>query len=68
MSEMNELSELYEESTDLQMDVIPGESDLPHMEVGGGSRELSPNPFGGRPNAGGGSPANEGATGAPRPR
>ncbi|DAA25200.1 EP300-interacting inhibitor of differentiation 1 [Bos indicus] len=44
MSEMNELSELYEESTDLQMDVIPGESDLPHMEVGGGSRELSPNP------------------------
>lgn len=44
MSEMHELSELYEESNDLQMDVIPGESDLPHMEVGGGSRELSPNP------------------------
>ncbi|XDC77386.1 hypothetical protein R6Z07F_008559 [Ovis aries] len=34
MSEMNELSELYEESNDLQMDVIPGESDLPHMEPG----------------------------------
>ena len=44
MSEMHELSELYEESNDLQMEVIPGESDLPHMEVGGGSRELSPNP------------------------
>uniref|UniRef100_A0A8P0NWL4 EP300 interacting inhibitor of differentiation 1 n=1 Tax=Canis lupus familiaris TaxID=9615 RepID=A0A8P0NWL4_CANLF len=34
MSEMNELSEMYEESNDLQMD----------MEVGGGSREPSPNP------------------------
>uniref|UniRef100_A0A8C0N018 EP300 interacting inhibitor of differentiation 1 n=1 Tax=Canis lupus familiaris TaxID=9615 RepID=A0A8C0N018_CANLF len=44
MSEMNELSELYEESNDLQMDVMPGEGDLPQMEVGGGSREPSPNP------------------------
>ncbi|KAB0372174.1 EP300-interacting inhibitor of differentiation 1-like [Muntiacus reevesi] len=44
MSEMNKLSELYEESNDLQMDVMPGESVLPHMEAGGGSRKLSPNP------------------------
>ena len=44
MSEMNELSELYEESNDLQMDVIPGESDLPHIKVGCGSLELSQNP------------------------
>ncbi|KAM7240629.1 hypothetical protein CapIbe_008535 [Capra ibex] len=32
MSEMNKLSELYEESNDLQMDVMPGESDLPHIK------------------------------------
>ena len=44
MSEMNELSELYEESNDLQMDVMPGESDLPHIKVGCGSLELSQNP------------------------
>lgn len=44
MSEMNELSELYEESNDLQMDVMPGEGDLPQMEVGSGNREPSPNP------------------------
>ncbi|KAK2103687.1 EP300-interacting inhibitor of differentiation 1 [Saguinus oedipus] len=44
MSEMAELSELYEESSDLQMDVMPGESDLPQMEVGSGSRELSLRP------------------------
>lgn len=38
MSEMNELSaELYEESNDLQMDVMPSESHLPHIKVGGGS-------------------------------
>ena len=30
MSDMNELSKLYEESNDLQMDVMPGQSDLPH--------------------------------------
>ncbi|XP_029807681.1 EP300-interacting inhibitor of differentiation 1 [Suricata suricatta] len=42
MSEMNELSELYEESNDLQMDVMLGEGDLPQMEVGSGSREPSP--------------------------
>ncbi|KAI2574111.1 EP300 interacting inhibitor of differentiation 1 [Homo sapiens] len=34
MSEMAELSELYEESSDLQMDVMPGEGDLPQMEEG----------------------------------
>ncbi|XP_017400488.1 EP300-interacting inhibitor of differentiation 1 [Cebus imitator] len=45
MSEMAELSELYEESSDLQMDVMPGEGDLPQMEVGSGSRELSLRPF-----------------------
>nr|BAC05296.1 unnamed protein product [Homo sapiens] len=44
MSEMAELSELYEESSDLQMDVMPGEGDLPQMEVGSGSRELSLRP------------------------
>ncbi|KAM6202056.1 EP300-interacting inhibitor of differentiation 1 [Rhynchocyon petersi] len=44
MSEMSELSELFEESSDLQMDVMPGESDLPQMEVGGGNREPSLNP------------------------
>ncbi|XP_037681920.1 EP300-interacting inhibitor of differentiation 1 [Choloepus didactylus] len=44
MSEMSVLSELYEESSDLQMDVMPGESDLPQMEVGSGSREPSPSP------------------------
>ncbi|XP_006895359.1 PREDICTED: EP300-interacting inhibitor of differentiation 1 [Elephantulus edwardii] len=44
MSEMSELSELYEESSDLQMDVMPGESDLPQMEVGGGGREPSLSP------------------------
>ncbi|XP_016066563.1 PREDICTED: EP300-interacting inhibitor of differentiation 1 [Miniopterus natalensis] len=43
MSAMQELSELYEESNDLQMDVMPGEGDLPQMEVGGGNREPSPN-------------------------
>ncbi|KAM8783844.1 EP300-interacting inhibitor of differentiation 1 [Rhynchonycteris naso] len=42
MSAMQELSVLYEESNDLQMDVMPGESDLPQMEVGKGSREPSP--------------------------
>ncbi|KAM6181899.1 EP300-interacting inhibitor of differentiation 1 [Erethizon dorsatum] len=36
MSEMAELCELYEECNDLQMDVMPGEGDLPPMEVGGG--------------------------------
>ncbi|KAM5235854.1 EP300-interacting inhibitor of differentiation 1 [Ctenodactylus gundi] len=36
MAEMAELSELYEESSDLQMDVMPGEGDLPPMEVGSG--------------------------------
>lgn len=41
MSEMAELSQLYEESSDLQMDVIPGEGDLPQMEVGSGGREPS---------------------------
>nr|XP_045012544.1 EP300-interacting inhibitor of differentiation 1 [Jaculus jaculus] len=41
MSAMAELSELYEESSDLQMDVMPGEGDLPQMEVGG-SREEGP--------------------------
>ncbi|XP_037687504.1 EP300-interacting inhibitor of differentiation 1-like [Choloepus didactylus] len=44
MSEMSVLCELYEESSDLQMDVMPGESDLPQMEVGSGSREPSPSP------------------------
>ncbi|KAJ1058742.1 hypothetical protein K5549_015713 [Capra hircus] len=44
MSEMNEVSELYEESNDLQMDVMPSESHLPHIKVGGGSPELSQNP------------------------
>lgn len=39
---MNVLSELYEESNDLQMDVMPGENDLPQMEVGSGGREPSP--------------------------
>uniref|UniRef100_A0A8C5LGR3 EP300 interacting inhibitor of differentiation 1 n=1 Tax=Jaculus jaculus TaxID=51337 RepID=A0A8C5LGR3_JACJA len=34
MSAMAELSELYEESSDLQMDVMPGEGDLPQMEEG----------------------------------
>uniref|UniRef100_A0A452DLR0 Uncharacterized protein n=1 Tax=Capra hircus TaxID=9925 RepID=A0A452DLR0_CAPHI len=34
MSEMNKLLELYEESNDLQMDVMPGESDLPHIKRG----------------------------------
>ncbi|XDB53956.1 hypothetical protein ABFV05_007572 [Capra hircus] len=34
MSEMNELSELYEESNDLQMDVMPSESHLPHIKRG----------------------------------
>ncbi|XP_007517385.1 EP300-interacting inhibitor of differentiation 1 [Erinaceus europaeus] len=44
MSEMNVLCELYEECNDLQMDVMPGDSDLPQMEVGGGgSREPSLN-------------------------
>ncbi|XP_054421429.1 EP300-interacting inhibitor of differentiation 1 [Pteronotus mesoamericanus] len=44
MLEMHELSQLYEESNDLQMGVIHGESDLPQMEVGRASREPSPNP------------------------
>ncbi|XP_010598000.2 EP300-interacting inhibitor of differentiation 1 [Loxodonta africana] len=44
MAEMSELSELYEESPDLQMDVMSGESDPPQMEVGSGSREPSPSP------------------------
>ncbi|XP_012618986.1 EP300-interacting inhibitor of differentiation 1 [Microcebus murinus] len=44
MSAMAELSELYEESTDLQMDVMPGEGDLPQMEVGSGSRDPSLRP------------------------
>ncbi|KAJ1057753.1 hypothetical protein K5549_005571 [Capra hircus] len=44
MSEMNELFELYKESNNLQMDVVPGESDLPHTEVSRGSWKLSPNP------------------------
>ncbi|KAI4582539.1 hypothetical protein MJG53_009090 [Ovis ammon polii x Ovis aries] len=30
---MNELSELYEESNDLQMDVMPSESHLPHIKM-----------------------------------
>lgn len=42
MSAMAELSELYEESNDLQMDVMAGEGDLPQMEVGGGGREEGP--------------------------
>jgi hypothetical protein len=41
---MAELSELYEECSDLQMDVMPGEGDLPQMEVGVGNREPSLNP------------------------
>ena len=44
MSEMNELSELYEESNDLQMDVMPGESDLPHIKVGGGAQSYPRTP------------------------
>lgn len=44
MSEMAELSELYEECNDLQMDVMPGEGDLPQMEVGSGNREPSLSP------------------------
>ena len=41
MSEMDELPELYEESNDLQTGVMPGEGDLPQVEVGGGSRSPS---------------------------
>nr|XP_005008756.1 LOW QUALITY PROTEIN: EP300-interacting inhibitor of differentiation 1 [Cavia porcellus] len=42
MAEMAELCELYEECNDQQMDVMPGEGDLPQMEVGGGgSREAA---------------------------
>ncbi|XP_076975970.1 EP300-interacting inhibitor of differentiation 1-like [Tamandua tetradactyla] len=44
MSEMSVLSELYEESSDLQMDVMPGENELPQMEVGSRSREPSLSP------------------------
>ncbi|KFO19788.1 EP300-interacting inhibitor of differentiation 1 [Fukomys damarensis] len=33
MAEMAELCELYEECNDLQMDVMPGEGDLPQMEA-----------------------------------
>ncbi|XP_006863401.1 PREDICTED: EP300-interacting inhibitor of differentiation 1-like [Chrysochloris asiatica] len=51
MSEMSELSKLYEESNDLQMDVMAGESDLPQKEVGSGNREpsLSPSRLGDPP-------------------
>ncbi|XP_045142469.1 EP300-interacting inhibitor of differentiation 1 [Echinops telfairi] len=38
------MSAMYEEGSDLQMDVMPGESDLPQMEVGGGDREPGPSP------------------------
>lgn len=41
---MNEPSQLYEESNDVQMDLMPGKSDLLQMQVGSGSREPSPNP------------------------
>ncbi|KAM5339360.1 EP300-interacting inhibitor of differentiation 1 [Glossophaga mutica] len=44
MSEMHQLSALYEESNDLQMDEIPGESNLPRLEVGSASRAPSENP------------------------
>uniref|UniRef100_A0A8C0X821 Uncharacterized protein n=1 Tax=Castor canadensis TaxID=51338 RepID=A0A8C0X821_CASCN len=43
MSEMAELLALYEECSDLQMDMMPGEGDL-QMEAGIGSREPSLNP------------------------
>ncbi|XP_055991396.1 EP300-interacting inhibitor of differentiation 1 [Sorex fumeus] len=43
MSEMSALCELYEECAELQMDVMPGEGDLPPMEVsGGGPRDAAP--------------------------
>ncbi|XP_036298708.1 EP300-interacting inhibitor of differentiation 1 [Pipistrellus kuhlii] len=35
MADLHALSVLYEESNDLQMDVLGGEGDLPPMEVGG---------------------------------
>uniref|UniRef100_A0A2K6UIS6 EP300 interacting inhibitor of differentiation 1 n=1 Tax=Saimiri boliviensis boliviensis TaxID=39432 RepID=A0A2K6UIS6_SAIBB len=41
---MSEMPELYAEGSDLQMDVVPGEGDLPQMEVGSGSREPSLRP------------------------
>ncbi|XP_037012380.2 EP300-interacting inhibitor of differentiation 1 [Artibeus jamaicensis] len=44
MSEMQQLSELYEESNDLQMDVMPGESNPRRMEVGSAGRAPSQNP------------------------
>ncbi|MBZ3873784.1 EP300-interacting inhibitor of differentiation 1 [Sciurus carolinensis] len=67
MSEMAELSELYEESNDLQMDVIPGGGDLSVVEVGSGNQEppLSPSgkvapatARGGRPSGGAEGPVN----------
>lgn len=72
---MNEPSQLYEESNDVQMDLMPGKSDLLQMQVGSGSREPSPNPphrspataRPGRPNGGRGGPANGGAPGGQRP-
>lgn len=44
MSEMHEvqLSGRYEESSDLQVDMMPGESDLLQMEVGSAKQEPSP--------------------------
>lgn len=45
MSEMQQLSELYEESNDLQMDVMPGESNPPRMEVGSARWGSSDNSF-----------------------
>jgi hypothetical protein len=42
--EMAELSALYEECSDLPMDGMPSEGDLPQMEAGIGSREPSLNP------------------------
>lgn len=45
MLEMYELFELYEESNELQMDVMFGESDFLQMEVGGGSWEFFLNFF-----------------------
>nr|BAB28248.1 unnamed protein product [Mus musculus] len=48
MAEMAELCEPYEESNELQMDVLPGEG---YMEVGRGARGPAP---GGGPHGGGG--------------
>ncbi|XP_036910485.1 EP300-interacting inhibitor of differentiation 1 [Sturnira hondurensis] len=44
MSEMHQLSKLYEESNDLQMDVMPGESNPRRMEVGSAGRAPSEYP------------------------